>query len=99
MRELIKLKRRVVEELNKKPPFGPKDLALNGHDLMALGIPAGPQMGNIIHHLLDLVVDQPEMNTRETLTAWLRENVAKAALTPSVEPPREDADDESARPE
>ncbi len=99
LREIIKLKRRVVEELNKKPPFGPKDLALNGHDLMALGIPAGPQMGNIIHHLLDLVVDQPEMNTRETLTAWLRENVAKAALTPSVEPPREDADDESARPE
>ena len=45
-----------------------KDLALNGHDLMALGY-AGPAIGNILNALLQLVVDEEIPNTRNALLA------------------------------
>ena len=34
-----------------------KDLAINGHDLMALGL-SGPQIGQAMNRLLDLVLDE-----------------------------------------
>ncbi len=64
---VLKLKKRIIEELAKKPPFGPKDLAINGHDLMELGLKPGPKMGNIIKQLVELVLDEPERNTKEEL--------------------------------
>ncbi|MDO8526909.1 MAG: HD domain-containing protein [Deltaproteobacteria bacterium] len=64
---VLKMRKRVQDELAKKPPFGPGDLALNGHDLMSMGIPAGPQMGKILKHLVEIVLDDPELNTRERL--------------------------------
>lgn len=66
---VLKLKKKIVEELGRKPPFGPKDLAVNGHDLMELGIKAGPKMGNVIKQLVDLVLDDPALNTKEQLLA------------------------------
>lgn len=45
-----------------------KDLALNGHDLMALGH-SGPKIGKILNALLQLVVDEEISNTREALLA------------------------------
>jgi tRNA nucleotidyltransferase (CCA-adding enzyme) len=44
-----------------------KDLAINGHDLMEAGIKPGPQMGEILRGLLDKVIEQPELNNKETL--------------------------------
>lgn len=44
-----------------------KDLAVNGKDLIAAGIPAGKQMGQLLAHLLELVMAEPEKNNRETL--------------------------------
>lgn len=64
---VLKLKKRIIEELEKKPPFGPKDLKLNGHDLMEAGFSAGPKMGEVIKKLLDVVLDNPELNTKEEL--------------------------------
>lgn len=64
---VVKMRKRVREELAKKPPFGPKDLALNGHDLMTLMVPAGPQMGNVIKQLVEIVLDDPNLNTKEAL--------------------------------
>jgi tRNA nucleotidyltransferase (CCA-adding enzyme) len=45
-----------------------KDLALNGHDLMAMGY-TGPVIGKILNHLLQLVVDEELPNTRAALLA------------------------------
>jgi len=45
-----------------------KDLALNGHDLMAMGY-AGPKIGSILNHLLQLVVDEEVPNTKASLLA------------------------------
>jgi tRNA nucleotidyltransferase (CCA-adding enzyme) len=43
------------------------DLAIDGDDLRSLGIPAGPHMGRILSTLLNSVVENPELNTREFL--------------------------------
>ena len=42
-------------------------LALNGKDIIALGFKEGPQVGKIIQKLTDLVLDNPQLNTKEEL--------------------------------
>jgi tRNA nucleotidyltransferase (CCA-adding enzyme) len=44
-------------------------LAVNGRDLMAAGIPQGPVVGKTLAQLLERVLENPELNTRETLLA------------------------------
>lgn len=44
-----------------------KKLAVKGDDLMAIGIPAGKRMGEILNLLLDAVIDEKLPNERETL--------------------------------
>lgn len=70
---VLKLRQRIREELDKKPPFGPKDLKINGHDLMSAGIPAGPLLGKILTNLVDVVLDHPEWNEKEQLLALAAE--------------------------
>ncbi|MDE7139140.1 MAG: polynucleotide adenylyltransferase, partial [Treponemataceae bacterium] len=41
--------------------------AVNGNDLLALGIPAGRHIGRILHELFQCVLDDPAMNEREQL--------------------------------
>lgn len=66
--------RRIREEIDKKPPFGLKDLALSGSDIMTMmDIPPGPVIGKILDHLMEKVLDQPEDNTRETLERYARD--------------------------
>ncbi|HEU4587055.1 MAG TPA: CCA tRNA nucleotidyltransferase [Gemmatimonadales bacterium] len=48
-------------------------LALNGADLQALGIPRGPRIGELLDALLDRVLADPALNTRERLTALVQE--------------------------
>ncbi|MBI2346215.1 MAG: HD domain-containing protein [Deltaproteobacteria bacterium] len=64
---VLRLRQRIREELDRKPPFGPKDLAVNGHDLMAIGFPAGPRMGEIIKQLVELCLDDPALNDKSRL--------------------------------
>ncbi len=44
-----------------------KDLAVNGNDLMSLGIPKGQRIGATLTYLLDTVLDDPGQNNREQL--------------------------------
>jgi len=44
-----------------------KDLAVNGHDLMLLGIPAGKELGRFLQALLDAVLDETLPNEKEAL--------------------------------
>lgn len=75
---VLRLRKRVHEELERKPPFGPKDLAIGGTDLMNAGIPEGPAVGKALAQLVDLVLDNPELNTREHLLA-LADNMSENA--------------------
>ena len=49
-----------------------KQLAVTGNDLREIGIPAGPEMGALLDRLLALVVDDPSLNSRESLLALAR---------------------------
>jgi tRNA nucleotidyltransferase (CCA-adding enzyme) len=44
-----------------------KDLAVTGKDLMAIGFPAGPQLGQCLNSLLDQVLDETLPNEKYTL--------------------------------
>jgi tRNA nucleotidyltransferase (CCA-adding enzyme) len=50
-----------------------KDLKLNGKDLIAMGVSEGKQIGWILNSLLDRVLEEPELNTKECLTAMAEE--------------------------
>ena len=65
---LLELKDRIDFILTQNSAFSVKDLAINGKDLIAMGIPAGKNLGNILDELLETVLDDPECNTREKLS-------------------------------
>ena len=54
-----------------------KDLAVKGGDLLAVGVERGPQIGETLNKLLELVLEEPEKNQKELLLAevskWLKE--------------------------
>jgi tRNA nucleotidyltransferase (CCA-adding enzyme) len=66
--DVDELEERIKLELEKKPPFGLKDLAVNGNDIMEnLNLPPSPLVGQILNHLLEMVLDEPEANQKENL--------------------------------
>jgi tRNA nucleotidyltransferase (CCA-adding enzyme) len=48
-------------------PLELRDLAVSGTDLLALGIPSGPQIGRTLQKLLQLVIEDPSQNTKDHL--------------------------------
>lgn len=71
---IMQLRDRIRAEINRKPPFTAKDLALNGFDIMNLGIPAGPGLGRVQKFLMTRVIDDPTLNTKEELTKMIEDN-------------------------
>ena len=53
--------------LSERAPLSLRDLALNGDDLMALGVSKGPELGQALHRLLDAVLDGAVANERKAL--------------------------------
>lgn len=51
-----------------------KALAIGGQDMMTLGL-SGRAIGQMLNAALELVLEKPEMNTRETLLNWVRGNL------------------------
>ncbi|MBQ2203845.1 MAG: tRNA nucleotidyltransferase, partial [Oscillospiraceae bacterium] len=49
-----------------------KDLAVNGRDLIALGIPEGPAVGRTLNALLEAVLGEEVPNERDALLALAR---------------------------
>jgi putative nucleotidyltransferase with HDIG domain len=58
---------RVAAVLSKGRALGLRDLAAGGSDLIAAGIPAGKRMGVILGQLLEAVLDDPALNTKDAL--------------------------------
>jgi hypothetical protein len=50
-----------------RDPIQLADLAVDGSDLVAIGMPAGPIVGKILHALLESVLEDPSRNTRDWL--------------------------------
>ena len=53
-----------------------KMLAVNGGDLMAAGVEKGKKLGEILAWLLDLVLEHPELNQKETLLKKLADKIS-----------------------
>lgn len=66
--ELRALMRQILEE---EAAFSVKHLAVNGRDVMALGVEAGPEVGRILDAALDAVIDERVPNEREALLAFV----------------------------
>lgn len=67
-RSVLPLLDRVEDLRSKDQAFGLKDLAINGNDLLALGWPRGPVLGRALAELMEAVLDDPELNTRDRLS-------------------------------
>jgi putative nucleotidyltransferase with HDIG domain len=66
--DVNEFEKRVKEEIEKKSPFGFKDLAINGADIMKeFKLEESPEVGRVLRYLLDLVLDDPSLNTKEKL--------------------------------
>ncbi len=64
--------RRARSVLAKKPPLEIGDLAVDGRDLIGLGLRPGPRFGEILSALLELVLADPTLNQRERLLEEVR---------------------------
>lgn len=74
---LEEMKQRMIEQLHQ--PLSVHDLAINGHDLMTeLNLKPGPILGQLLATLFEKVLENPELNTKETLVTEAR------ALAPSL---------------
>jgi tRNA nucleotidyltransferase (CCA-adding enzyme) len=60
------------ELLAEQACFRVKDLAVNGCDLIALGIPEGPAVGRTLNALLEAVLGEEVPNERDALLALAR---------------------------
>lgn len=72
---IIKMREIYKETLIKGHCVTPRQLAVTGRDLMQLGMEPGRQMGNILNELLELVIDDPELNTSEKLCNYVKEKL------------------------
>ena len=70
--EIRSLQIRVSEILAQENALKVSDLKINGNDLFELGIEAGPKMKEILDELLQKVLDEPELNNKETLIKIVR---------------------------
>jgi len=66
--------RKVVEQ-ERSSPHRLRDLAVDGNDLLRVGFRPGPQLGRILHELLDAVVEDPALNTRDGLLTRAKERL------------------------
>ena len=75
------VERRFEAELRRASALKVTDLAIGGNEVMeALGIPPGRRVGEILTLLLDRVLDDPDLNKRDTLLR-LASEIARARST------------------
>jgi tRNA nucleotidyltransferase (CCA-adding enzyme) len=68
-------------ELERKPPFSVKDLKINGDIIMEkFGLKPGPNVGKVLNHLLEKVLDEPEFNQEDKLLKEAGEFLKKHKL-------------------
>jgi len=66
-------------QLDRISALSVRELALGGHDIMKiLDLPPGPEVGKVLNHLFDLVQEDPELNTRESLSRIVETNYKAA---------------------
>ncbi len=65
-----RLLRRIDQVMAEDAAFSIRDLAVDGRDVMSIGgLSPGPRVGQILDQLLEMVLEEPELNTRQRLEA------------------------------
>ena len=59
--------RKIVDEELAEPAFSVKHLHFSGKDMIEMGMEPGPAFKEILNNLLELVMDDPSLNTNEQL--------------------------------
>lgn len=67
LKRLARLQELYQDILKQRECVSLKTLAVNGKDLIELGIAPGKEIGEMLHRLLEMVIDTPEYNNREYL--------------------------------
>ncbi len=71
-RRLETMARRIDRVLAEGTALSVRDLAVDGDTVMrTLGLPSGPEVGRVLERLLEEVLEDPALNTRERLGARL----------------------------
>jgi tRNA nucleotidyltransferase (CCA-adding enzyme) len=66
--------RSVIELIRERgDPTTIRELAVSGEDLIEAGLTPGPELGRVLNRLLDRVLDEPGLNTRDSLLTLARE--------------------------
>jgi len=65
--QLEEIERVYARILQDKDPVMLGDLAVSGRELIADGMRPGPQMGKVLHALLEKVLEDPSLNSRKQL--------------------------------
>ncbi|MFA5633794.1 MAG: HD domain-containing protein [Candidatus Dojkabacteria bacterium] len=71
--EITLLQKRISEVREQDMALKVTDLDVSGEDLMKLGIEKGPKLGIILNELLDMVVEDPLLNSKEKLLEKAKE--------------------------
>jgi tRNA nucleotidyltransferase (CCA-adding enzyme) len=65
----------MLRVLREDPVLEIRDLAISGRDLIDLGLTSGPNVGRWLKACLDLVMKDPDKNTRDALLAYVKKEV------------------------
>src|SRR5690606_13138377 len=77
-RDLCTRWKRAHAVMLSRPVLTTAGLAVDGGDLKRLGLSPGPQFGQILHALLERVIEDPDLNTKEQLLAIIEQELADA---------------------
>jgi tRNA nucleotidyltransferase (CCA-adding enzyme) len=67
-----RIKELAIEIESDGEAFSKKDLAINGFDLIELGVPQDKTMSEIINALVEMVIEDERINNKETLIAIVK---------------------------
>lgn len=78
--QMIRKDRELLQQvIEQQEAVTRKDLKINGTDLLNLGFQPGPELGTVLDKLLDVVIENPELNTREELLRLAQGFLAKTS--------------------
>ena len=72
---IVEMRRAYLQILENGECVTLQNLAVNGHDLVNLGMEQGEGIGLMLEELLELVIDAPEYNTKEILSEYVKRKI------------------------
>lgn len=71
--DMVKLDTELVQQaIEESQATTVRDLAINGNDLIQMGVKPGPEIGRVLNDLLEVVIENPDENNPQTLMELAR---------------------------